>query len=68
MKSVLKTADSKKCKRISEVTEKLRNARESVYSVFCKSRGMDTFRDSQKICNRRHVLPDNHETTRFNCY
>ena len=26
MKSVLKTADSKKCKRISEVTEKLRTA------------------------------------------
>ena len=52
MNSVLKPAESKKCKCISEATKKLRTAvkktRESGYSVSCKSRGMDTFRDLQK--------------------
>ena len=61
MNSVLKPVGSTKCKSISEVAEK---TKESGYSVSSKSRGMDTFRDLQKICNRRQVLPDEHETTR----
>ena len=60
--NALNYAGSKKCKLISEVAEK---TRESGYSVSSKSRGKELL-DLPKICNRRHVLPDEHETTRIN--
>ena len=57
-------AGSKKCKSICEVAEK----QENQVILYPKSRGMDTCRDLQKVCNRRHVLPDEHETTRINFF
>ena len=51
MNSVLKSARSQKCKSISEVAEKLR-------TVVKKQENL------QKICNRRQILPDQHEKTR----
>ena len=64
MNSVLKPAGS--TKYISEVAEKLKIAvkkQENQVILSLLNQG-DTFRDLQKTCDRRQVLPHKHETMR----